>query len=121
MLTVGQEWLDTHGIDLKPGKNANGKTRFKFFEESQKEHDTWRKPKGNQINGRGSSQPMEVPRFRVESELQLQAYTIATATWDPNSICDLHHSSKQCQILNPWSKVRDQTHILMDPSQVCYC
>ena len=25
---------------------------------------------------------MEVPRLGVESELQLQVYTIATATWD---------------------------------------
>ena len=24
----------------------------------------------------------------------------ATATWDPNHICDLHHSSRQGQILN---------------------
>lgn len=30
-----------------------------------------------------------------ESELQLQAYTTATATRDPSRICDLHHSSRQ--------------------------
>ena len=46
-------------------------------------------------------------------------YAIATATLDPSHICDLHHSSEQHQILNPLSKVRDQTHILMDTSQVC--
>ena len=31
----------------------------------------------------------------------------------------LHHSSRQHQILNPLSKARDRTCILMDPSQVC--
>ena len=29
-------------------------------------------------------------------------------------ICDLHHSSWQCRILNPLCKARDQTHIPMD-------
>ena len=32
----------------------------------------------------------------------------------------LHHSSAQCWILSPLSKARDQTLILMDPSQVSY-
>ena len=31
---------------------------------------------------------------------------------------NLHHSSWQCWFLNPLSKARDQTHILMDTSQV---
>ena len=31
----------------------------------------------------------EVPRLGVESELQLPAYTTATATWDPSHICEL--------------------------------
>ena len=43
---------------------------------------------------------MEVPRLGVESELQLLAYTAATATRDPSRVCDLHHSSQRCQILN---------------------
>ena len=64
---------------------------------------------------------MEVPRLGVELELQLLAYTTATATWDLSSVCDLHHSSWQCQILNPLSKARDQTSILMDPSRICFC
>ena len=34
-------------------------------------------------------QHMEVPRPGVESELQLQAYTPATAVPDPSCICDL--------------------------------
>ena len=38
-------------------------------------------------------QHMEVPRLGVESELQLLAYTTATATQDPTRICDLYHSS----------------------------
>uniref|UniRef100_A0A8D0Q2C6 Uncharacterized protein n=1 Tax=Sus scrofa TaxID=9823 RepID=A0A8D0Q2C6_PIG len=33
-------------------------------------------------------------------------------------ICDLHHSSWQCQILNPLRKARDQSHNLMVPSQI---
>ena len=35
---------------------------------------------------------MEVPRLGVESELQLQAYTTATATRAPSRICKLYHS-----------------------------
>jgi len=39
-----------------------------------------------------------------------------------NCVCYLHHSSQKHQILNPLSETRDQTHILMDTSQVCdYC
>ena len=36
---------------------------------------------------------MDVPRLGFESELQLLAYTTATATWDPSHVSDLHHSS----------------------------
>ena len=56
---------------------------------------------------------IEVPRLGVESELQLLAYTAATASWDPSHICDLQNSSQQQRILNPLSKARDQTHILV--------
>ena len=38
---------------------------------------------------------MEVPRLGVESELQLLAYTTATAMQDPSHVWDLHHSSQQ--------------------------
>ena len=65
-------------------------------------------------------QHMKIPRSGVESELQLLAYTTAIAMQDPSCICHLHHSSGQCQILNLLTKARDQTHILMNPSQVCY-
>ena len=44
---------------------------------------------------------MEVPRLGVESELHL------------------YHSSWQCQIINPLSKARGRTLVLMDASQVC--
>ena len=50
---------------------------------------------------------MEVPRLGVELELQLLAYATARAKEDLSHICDLHHSSWQCQILNPLSKARD--------------
>ena len=62
---------------------------------------------------------MEVPRLGVESELQLPAYTTATATPDESGICNLHHSSQQHQILNPLNEAKDQTHILMGTSWVC--
>ena len=56
---------------------------------------------------------MEVPRVGVKLELQLLAYATATATSDLSCVCDLHHSSQQCRILNPLSRARDQTCILM--------
>ena len=61
---------------------------------------------------------MEVPKLGVESELKLPAYATATATWDLSCLCDLHHSSQQCQILHPLSKARDRTRLLVDASQV---
>ena len=94
---------------------------------------------------------MEVPRLGVELELQPLAYATATAMQDPSHVCNLHHSSWQCQILNPltgpgvksepWlpayatatatrnlssnsnplNKARDRTRNLMVPSQICSC
>ena len=61
---------------------------------------------------------MEVPRLGFKLELQLYAYTIATVMPDLSCICDLHHSSWQHSVLNPQSKARDGTHILMDTSWV---
>ena len=57
---------------------------------------------------------IEVPRLGVKSDLQLPAYATATAMWDQSRICKIHHSSRQHRILNPLSKVRDRTCILMD-------
>ena len=65
---------------------------------------------------------MEVPRLGIELELQLPAYTTSTATATPDlsRICDLHHRSWQCQILNPLREARDWTHHLMFISRVCF-
>ena len=64
---------------------------------------------------------MEVPRVGVESEMQLPAYATATALPALSCVCDLHHSSWQCQILNPLSVARDRSHNLMVPSQIRFC
>ena len=66
-------------------------------------------------------QHMEVPMLGAESELQLLAYTIATAMPNPSHVCDLHHSPQQWQKLNLLNKARDQTHIFMDTNWDCYC
>ena len=63
---------------------------------------------------------MEVPRPGVELELQVPAYTTATATWNPSHVQDLHHSSWRHRILNPLSE-GDRVHILMNPSWHVNC
>ena len=52
---------------------------------------------------------LEVPRLGVESELQLPAYTIATAT------------ATAMHILNPLSEARNQARALMDAGWIDYC
>ena len=59
---------------------------------------------------------MEVPR--LGAEVELLAYTTATATPDPSCVCDLHQSSRQRQILNPLNEARERTHNLMVPSWI---
>ena len=66
-------------------------------------------------------QHMEVPRLGVKSDLLPSVHATATAMRDPSHICDLHHSSRQCQIANSLGKARDRTCILMDTSQICFC
>ena len=44
---------------------------------------------------------MEVPRLGVQWEPLQTAYATATAMRDLSRICDLQHSSQQCQIANP--------------------
>ena len=50
---------------------------------------------------------VEVPRPGVELDLQLLTYSAATAIWDLSCVCDLPHSSWQCQILNLLSEASD--------------
>ena len=50
---------------------------------------------------------MEVPRLGVELALHLLAYTTVTVMQDPSHLCNQHHSSRQCRILNPLSKAKD--------------
>ena len=58
---------------------------------------------------------MEVPRLGVKLELQLPAYTTATATWDLSCMCDL------CWIPDPLKEARDRTCVLMDTSRIHFC
>ena len=55
---------------------------------------------------------------RVESELQLLAYTTATAKPELRGVCHLHHSPQQRWIPDPLSEASDQTRILMDIRQI---
>ena len=52
-------------------------------------------------------QHMEVPRLGVELELKLLACATAIANLDLSHVCNLHHSSRQSQILNPMCEARD--------------
>ena len=63
---------------------------------------------------------MKVSRLGVELELQLLASATATATPGLSRVLDRHHSSQQHRILNPLSKARDRTRILMVPSRICF-
>ena len=40
---------------------------------------------------------------------------------DLSRVCDLHHSSGQCLILNLLSESRNRTCNLMVPSRLCFC
>ena len=53
----------------------------------------------------------------VQSELQFLGYSTAAATQDLRCVCNLHHSSWHCHILNPLREARDQTCNLMVPGQ----
>ena len=63
---------------------------------------------------------MEIPRLGVKLELQLPAYATATAMSGLSHTCNLHHSSRQCQIPDPLSEARDWTLILMDTSLISF-
>ena len=64
---------------------------------------------------------MEVPRITATAmEWQPLACTTATAMPDLSHICNPCHRLQQCQILNPLTKARDRTCILMDTSWVLH-
>ena len=50
---------------------------------------------------------MEVPRLRVELDLQLPAYATDTTMPEPSQICYLYCSSWKYHILNSLSEARD--------------
>ena len=52
-------------------------------------------------------QHMDVPRQRIDSELQLLAYTTATAMQGLSCVCAPHRSLQQYWIPDPLSKARD--------------
>ena len=55
-------------------------------------------------------------RGRIRAELL--AYPTATAALDLSRVCDLHHSSWPCQILNSLIEAKDRTCDLMVASQI---
>ena len=57
----------------------------------------------------------------ARGQIEAAAEAYATATPDPSHICNLHHSSWQCRILNPLSEARDWTCVLLDTSQTRFC
>ena len=63
---------------------------------------------------------MEAPRLGVKLGYSCWPTPTATAMPDLSHIFDLHHSSLKCSILNPLSKARDWTCILMDTSWICF-
>ena len=64
---------------------------------------------------------MEVPRLGVESELQLSAYTTATAQGVQAASATYTTVHRNARSINPLSKASDQTHVLMDTIRVHYC
>ena len=64
----------------------------------------------------GSSQA----RGRIRATAAGLHHGHSNARSEPHHICNVHHSSRQRWIFNPLSEARDRTHILMDPSQVCF-
>ena len=56
-------------------------------------------------------QHMDVPRLGVKSELQLPAYTTATATLALSLICDPRDSSQPRQPFNPPSGATQRNHL----------
>ena len=47
------------------------------------------------------------PKAYGSSQARGRIKATATATWNLSRVCNLHHSSRQCWILNPPSEARD--------------
>ena len=60
----------------------------------------------------------ESSQARGQIRAAAPAYTTATEIRDSSHICDLHHNSRQRQILNPLSEASNQTCILKGTSQI---
>ena len=60
---------------------------------------------------------MEVPSLGVEWELQLPAYTTATARHDRSHVCDIHYTTAHSLL----SDARNGTYIFTDTSQTRFC
>ena len=71
--------------------------------------------------------PMAYGNFQARSQIGAVAaglrhsHSHANSTPVPSQVWDLHYGSQQCWILNPLSKARDRTRILMDTSLDHYC
>ena len=63
---------------------------------------------------------MEVPRLGTNQSCSHWPTQFAIATQGLSYICDQHHVSWKCWILNPLSKARDWIYIFMDTSWACY-
>ena len=59
-------------------------------------------------------------RGQIGLELQLRPTSQPQQCKGMSCVCHLHHSSRQRRILNPLSKARGGTHILMDAPQVLF-
>ena len=64
-------------------------------------------------------QHMDIPRLGVNQNYSCLPM-LQLPTLDQSHVCNPHHSSRQCGMLNPLSKARDWTCVLMDTSWVHY-
>ena len=51
----------------------------------------------------------------------MEKYLFPMELMDPSRVCNLHHTSQQCQILNPLHDAKDQTRNLIVPSWIRFC
>ena len=58
--------------------------------------------------------------FQVRGRIGAEAAGLHQSHSNVGSTLCPHHSSQQRRILNPLSKAKDQTQVLMDASQFCF-